>query len=123
MDVFLFNYNFIYIFASSALGIWSSIWSTLAVIAVIIIGVIVTLVVSKILSKTILKGIPSSFMLELPPYRTPQFGKILVRSIFDRTLFVLGRAVSIAIPAGIIIWLFANINISGISLLTHVANF
>lgn len=110
-------------FASSALGIWSSIWSTLAVIAVIIIGVIVTLVVSKILSKTILKGIPSSFMLELPPYRTPQFGKILVRSIFDRTLFILGRAVSIAIPAGIIIWLFANINISGISLLTHVANF
>lgn len=110
-------------FASSALGIWSSIGSTLAVIAVIIIGVIVTLVVSKILSKTILKGMPSSFMLELPPYRTPQFGKILVRSIFDRTLFVLGRAVSIAIPAGIIIWLFANINISGISLLTHVANF
>lgn len=110
-------------FASSALGIWPSIWSTLAVIAVIIIGVIVTLVVSKILSKTILKGMPSSFMLELPPYRTPQFGKILVRSIFDRTLFVLGRAVSIAIPAGIIIWLFANINISGISLLTHVANF
>lgn len=110
-------------FASSALGIWSSIWSTLAVIAVIIIGVIVTLIVSKLLSKTILKGMPSSFMLELPPYRTPQFGKILVRSIFDRTLFVLGRAVSIAIPAGIIIWLFANINISGISLLTHVANF
>lgn len=110
-------------FASSALGIWSSIWSTLAVIAVIVIGVIVTLVVSKILSKTILKGMPSSFMLELPPYRTPQFGKILVRSIFDRTLFVLGRAVSIAIPAGIIIWLFANINITGISLLTHVANF
>ncbi len=110
-------------FASSALGIWSSIWSTLAVIAVIIIGVIVTLIVSKLLSKTILKGMPSSFMLELPPYRTPQFGKIFVRSIFDRTLFVLGRAVSIAIPAGIIIWLFANINISGISLLTHVANF
>ena len=110
-------------FASSALGIWSSIWSTLAVIAVIIIGVIVTLIVSKLLSKTILKGMPSSFMLELPPYRTPQFGKILVRSIFDRTLFVLGRAVSIAIPAGIIIWLFANINISGVSLLTHVANF
>ena len=110
-------------FASSALGIWSSIWSTLAVIAVIIIGVIVTLIVSKLLSKTILKGMSSSFMLELPPYRTPQFGKILVRSIFDRTLFVLGRAVSIAIPAGIIIWLFANINISGISLLTHVANF
>ena len=79
-------------FASSAFGIWSSIWSTLAVILVVIIGVIVTLVISKILSKTILKGFPSSFMLELPPYRTPQFGKILVRSIFDRTLFVLRKS-------------------------------
>lgn len=79
-------------FASTTFGIWSSIWSTLAVIIVVIIGVIVTLVISKILSKTILKGFPSSFMLELPPYRTPQFGKILVRSIFDRTLFVLRKS-------------------------------
>lgn len=79
-------------FASSAFGAWSSIWSTLAVIFVVILGVIVTLIVSKILSKTILRGMPSSFMLELPPYRTPQFGKILVRSIFDRTLFVLRKS-------------------------------
>ena len=82
-----------------------------------------TLIISKILSKTILKGIPSSFVLELPPYRKPQFGKVLVRSIFDRTLFVLGRAVAIAAPAGIVIWLFANIDISGISILNHIANF
>ena len=79
-------------FASTTFGIWSSIWSTLAVIIVVIIGIIITLVISKILSKTILKGIPSSFMLELPPYRTPQFGKILIRSIFDRTLFVLRKS-------------------------------
>lgn len=82
-----------------------------------------TLFISKILSKTILKGVPSSFILELPPYRSPQIGKVLVRSIFDRTLFVLGRAASAALPAGIIIWLFANINFNDISILTYVANF
>ena len=82
-----------------------------------------TLIVSKILSKTILKGVPSSFILELPPYRKPQFGKILVRSICDRTIFVLGRAIAIAAPAGLIIWLFANIGINGSSLLTIIANF
>lgn len=62
-------------------------------------------------------------MLELPPYRKPQIGKVLVRSIFDRTLFVLGRAVCVAAPAGLIIWLFANIHIQDISILTYVANF
>ena len=73
-------------------GIFSSIASTLAVLAIIILGVVLTLVVSKILSKTILRGFPSSFILELPPYRKPQIGKILIRSIFDRTLFVLRKS-------------------------------
>ena len=82
-----------------------------------------TLLISKILSKTILKGVPSSFILELPPYRKPQIGKVLVRSIFDRTLFVLGRAISIAAPAGIVIWIMANFNIGNISILTYVATF
>lgn len=82
-----------------------------------------TLFITKLLSKTILKGIPSSFILELPPYRKPQIGKVLIRSIFDRTLFVLGRAIAICIPAGIVIWIFANIQINGISILTYVANF
>ena len=66
---------------------------------------------------------PSSFILELPPYRKPQLGKILVRSLLDRTLFVLGRAVIVAAPTGLVIWLFANVNLGGISILTHVANF
>ena len=104
-------------------GIGASIVSTLAVIFVIILGIFCSLIISKILSKTILKGIPSSFVLELPPYRKPQFSKILIRSIFDRTLFVLGRAISVAAPAGLVIWLFANIGINGESLLTLVANF
>ena len=104
-------------------GIGSSIVSTLAVIFVILLGIFFTLVISKLLSKTILKGMPSSFVLELPPYRKPQFGKILVRSIFDRTLFVLGRAISVAAPAGLVSWLFANIGINGESLLDLIANF
>lgn len=104
-------------------GVLSSIISTIAVISVIIFGIFLTLIVSKILSNTILKGIPSSMVLELPPYRRPQFGKILVRSLLDRTLFVLGRAVAVAAPAGLIIWLLANIGINGESLLTLTANF
>ncbi len=104
-------------------GFLASILSTVAVIAVIIFGIFLTLVVSKVLSSTILKGIPSSMVLELPPYRKPQFGKILVRSILDRTLFVLGRAIVVAAPAGLIIWLLANIGINGQSLLFIIANF
>lgn len=85
---FLITISSIFI-AGNIFGIWSSILSTLAVIIVIIIGITITLFVSKLLSKTILKGMPSSFVLELPPYRKPQISKVLVRSIFDRTLFVL----------------------------------
>ena len=73
-------------------GAMQSIVSTLAVLVIIILGVVFTLAISKILSKTILKGTPSGFILELPPYRKPQFGKILIRSIFDRTLFVLRKS-------------------------------
>ena len=61
--------------------------------------------------------------MELPPYRKPQVGKILVRSIFDRTLYVLARAIKVAAPAGLVIWLMANIGIQGESILTIVANF
>ena len=72
-------------------GAMQSVVSTLAVLGIIILGVVLTLLISKILSKTILKGMPNSFILELPPYRKPQIGKILVRSILDRTLFVLRK--------------------------------
>ena len=104
-------------------GIGASILSTLVVLFVILLEIFLTLFISKILSKTILKGMPSSFVLELPPYRKPQIGKIVIRSIFDRTLFVLGRAISVVALAGLVIWLFANIGIQGQSLLTIVANF
>ena len=104
-------------------GAFSSIISTLTVLLIILLGIFLTLLVSKILSKTILKGVPSSFILELPPYRKPQVGKILVRSLLDRTLFVLGRAISVAAPVGIVIWIFANVYIGDLTLLTHVSTF
>ncbi len=90
---------------------------------IIFIAILVTLVFSKILSSTILKGEPSSFILELPPYRTPEVGKVIVRSIFDRTLFVLGRAVSVAAPTGLVIWLLANIDVGNASLLITISEF
>ncbi|MFR9190369.1 MAG: hypothetical protein ACLVL7_09140 [Anaerotruncus massiliensis (ex Togo et al. 2019)] len=78
-------------FVGGAMGAFSSVVSTLILTAVIVLGVLMTFAVSALLSRTILKGVPSSFTLELPPYRRPQIGKVIVRSIFDRTLFVLGR--------------------------------
>ncbi len=90
---------------------------------VILLAVSMTFLITYVLSRTLLRGESSSYTLELPPYRRPQLSKIIVRSVFDRTLFVLGRAVSVAIPAGIIIFLLANISVCGNTLLGHMALF
>ena len=103
-------------------GFWNSLLGVLILMMVIGFGIFITFVTSSVLSKTLLKGVPSSFTLELPPYRRPQYGKVIVRSIFDRTLFVLGRAITVAIPAGLVIWCLANININGGSLLSILSN-
>ncbi len=110
-------------FVGTAGGVFSSLLSAVLLTAVIVLGVGVTFAVTKLLSKTLLKGVPSSFTLELPPYRKPQIGKVIVRSIFDRTLFVLGRAICVAAPAGLVIWLMANISIGDASVLNHCASF
>lgn len=90
---------------------------------VILLSITVSLIISKILSLTVLKGVPSSFTLELPPYRVPKIGQLLIRSMLDRTIYVLGRAVMVAAPAGLVIWLFANIDINGYSILYHCTQF
>ncbi|WP_432764549.1 FeoB small GTPase domain-containing protein [Hungatella effluvii] len=110
-------------FVGSAAGAFSSVLSAAILAGVIVLGVLMTLLISKILSATVLKGVPSSFTLELPPYRKPQIGKVIVRSIFDRTLFVLGRAIVVAAPAGLIIWLMANISVGDATLLAHCSGF
>lgn len=100
-----------------------SLVSASLLLTVIVFGVVVTLLVSKLLSATLLKGLPSSFTLELPPYRRPQICKTIVRSLLDRTIFVLLRAMCVAAPAGIVIWLMSNIMINGESLCVIISNF
>ena len=104
-------------------GLWDSFVSAALLMGCIVLAVAMTLWASRFLANTALKGEASSFSLELPPYRTPQVGQVLVRSIFDRTLFVLGRAVTVAAPAGLLIWIAANIFIGGESILDHLAFF
>ncbi len=107
-------------FVGSAVSAGTSLVSAIFLAMVVILGVLTTFFVSQLLSKTILKGVPSSFTLELPPYRTPQIGSVIVRSIFDRTLFVLWRAMIVAAPAGLVIWIMANVSIGNQTILAIV---
>ena len=99
----------------------SSLLSALGLTALILLGLLVTFGVTRLLSRMVLRGVPSSFALELPPYRRPQWGQVLVRSVFDRTLFVLGRAVTAAAPAGLLLWLLANITVGSGTLLSFLS--
>lgn len=101
----------------------SSVLAAVMLSGFIVLGILMTLAASKLLSVTVLKGMPSSFALELPPYRRPQLGRVIIRSILDRTAFVLGRAAVAAIPAGALIWLLANLRINDITLLSYAADF
>jgi ferrous iron transport protein B len=100
-----------------------SMYPALVVTSMVILGVMVSLLISYLLSKTLLKGIPSSFTLELPPYRKPQIGRVIYTSIIDRTIFVLFRAVVVAAPAGAITWLLGNIYIGDLSVISYAAGF
>lgn len=110
-------------FAGGSAGIVRSLVSALILAGFIMLGIGMTFLVSWLLSLTALKGIPSSFVLELPPYRRPQVGRVIVRSVCDRTIFVLGRAVVAAAPAGILIWLLANIHVYDGTVLSCLAGF
>ncbi len=104
-------------------GTVSGILSAIVLTAVLVLGILITLFSTRLLSKTVLKGEPTPYTLELPPFRKPQTGKIIIRSIFDRTLFVLGRALTVAIPASLVIFLLANVRIDEVSLLNIIADF
>lgn len=114
--------SIISLFIVGGVGFSRTILSSVVLMCVIALGVAMTFYVSKLLSKTLLSGEPSSFVLELPPYRRPQIGKVIVRSIFDRTLFVLGRAVVSAIPAGLLLWVLANVFIDNVSLMAMLSD-
>jgi ferrous iron transport protein B len=84
-----------------------------------VLGILLTLLVSWGLSHTVLRGAPSFFSLELPPYRPPRILETLYTSLVDRTLIVLWRAVVFAAPAGAVIWLIGNVTVGGVSLAEH----
>lgn len=110
-------------FFVTAGGFFGTVMSGAMLLGTILFGVLMTLLVSFILSRTVLKGTPSSYTLELPPYRKPQIGKVLVRSLLDRTVFVLGRACTAALPCGLLIWVMANIHIGDVTILSAAADF
>ncbi len=97
--------------------------SALAVVGIALLGVFLTFAVSWSLSKTVLKGEVSTFNLELPPYRPPRIWQTLYTSVIDRTLVVLWRAVVFALPAGVVLWISANLLINGVSIAEHLVNF
>ena len=109
-------------FIGSQAGLTDSLCAALFLTGFIVFSICMTFVASKLLSATVLKGLPSFFSLELPPYRRPKVGNVLVRSVLDRTVFVLGRAITVALPAGIVIWAMANISVGSGSLLSLTAD-
>ncbi len=98
-------------------------FSALLITGLIALGTAATMGTSWFLSRTILKGETSALILEMPPFRKPRVGQIIVRSLLDRTLFVAGRAVMVAAPAGLLLWCFTNLSIGGESLLQLFADF
>ncbi len=109
-------------FIGTSSGVVPSLLAAVLLTGAIVLSLAVSMLVTKLLSLTVLKGVPSSYTLELPPYRKPQIGRVIVRSIFDRTLFVLGRAAAVAAPAGLIIWITANVFINGQSILSVMSS-
>ena len=109
------------IFFAPGGGLGGSVTAAAVLVGLLILSVLMTLAVSRLLSATVLRGTPSAFTLELPPYRRPKIGEVIVRSLLDRTVFVLGRAVVVAAPAGLLIWLAANCTLGGESLLQLAA--
>ncbi len=110
-------------FFLSGQGVLGSLSGALFLAGTVVFSVFITLLVSSLLSKTLLRGVPSAFTLELPPYRKPLILPVLVRSLFDRTVFVLGRAAAVAAPAGILIWLLANVSAGDKTLFAHLTDF
>ncbi|MGE7768324.1 nucleoside recognition domain-containing protein [Peribacillus sp. NPDC096540] len=94
-----------------------------AVMSMVLVGIVVTITVSWVLSKTALKGVPTHYTLELPPYRRPKIWNTVLRVSIDKSWYVLKRAVIVAAPASILTWIVANIYIGDTSILMYFVNF
>lgn len=111
------------VFLVSGSGFARGFQSAIILALIIVFSLALTLLLSNILSRTLLKGEQSHYILELPPYRRPQISKVIINSVLNRTLIVLFRAVAVAFPAGVVIWLLANMNIYGVNILSLVNSF
>ena len=96
------------LFWSGSAGAGGSLLSALLLAGLMALSLGMSFLMTWLLSRTLLRGEPSAFLLELPPYRRPRIGKVLLRSLLDRTLFVLGRAAAVAAPAGALLWLLGR---------------
>ncbi len=115
--------SLISVFLVSGSGLVSGVYSAVTLALIIVLSLALTLLISNLLSKTLLKGENSHYILEIPPYRKPQISKVIINSVLNRTLLVLFRAVAVAFPAGVIIWLLANIFVGEINILTYITSF
>ena len=95
--------------------------SAVCLMGCLLLSVWMTFAANAVLSRTVLRGAPSAFVMELPPYRRPRLLAVIARSLTERVLHVLGRAAMVAAPAGAVIWAFANVRIGGSTLLTWMA--
>ena len=109
-------------FASGIGGLHGGAVTALALTITVLLGVVLTLALTRLLTLTILRGEPSFFTMEMPPYRRPDFARVLTRSLLDRTLSVLKRAVAVAAPAGLVIWLLANVRVGGGTVLSYITS-
>ena len=100
----------------------NSLLSAMILLGLIAVSMLMTFATSKVLTSTVLKGVSSSFVLELPPYRKPKILSLIGDTIREKIIFVLFRAVTVAAPAGLIIWVLANINIADTTLLCKIAD-
>ncbi|WP_047151149.1 nucleoside recognition domain-containing protein [Aneurinibacillus tyrosinisolvens] len=109
--------------AATYTGGMATLVTAATVMGMVLIGIVVTLTVSWTLSKTLLRGVPTHYTLELPPYRRPKVLHTIFRASLDKSWNVLKRAVIVAAPASIVTWVLANINIGDTSVLMHIVNF
>ncbi|ABO66697.1 ferrous iron transporter B [Geobacillus thermodenitrificans] len=108
--------------AAGYTGSWNTLVTAAVVVAMVLFGIIVTLTVSWVLSKTALRGIPTHYTLELPPYRRPKIAETVIRATLDKTWYVLKRAVTVAAPAGVITWVLGNVPIGDTTALSAFAS-
>ena len=111
------------IFMASSFGSYTrSVISALILTAFIILSILISMGISLLLSKTILKNDDKELVMEMPRFKKPKILRTIYDSIKNRAVFVLLRALVVALPAGAVIWLCANVTINNESILSYIVS-